>query len=41
MIISSTDDGCVMAISQILYGQYHIWDIHICVRPENQIFVGK
>ena len=26
---SSTDDGRVMAISQILYGQYHIWDIYI------------
>ena len=33
----STDHGRVMAISQILNGQYHIWDK--CVRPENQSFL--
>ena len=35
----STDDERVMAISQILNGQYHIWDI--CVRPENKVFCWK
>ena len=37
-----TDDGRVMAIAQIDYRQYDIWDIFgICVRPEKQFFVGK
>ena len=25
----TTDDGRVKAISQILYGQYHIWDLYV------------
>ena len=28
-LLESTDDGCVKAISQILYSQYHIWDIFV------------
>ena len=32
----TTNDGRVMAISKILYGQYHI-----CVRPENQKFYSR
>ena len=37
-----TDDGRVMAIAQIDYRQYDIWDIFgIGVRPEKQFFVGK
>ena len=43
--VLTTDDGRVMAISQIICGQYHICDIfgiflgYICVRPENQSFL--
>ena len=50
----ATDNGrlmamSVMAISQILYGQYHIWDIlgiylgciPICVRPSSKSKFGK
>ena len=32
--ILSTEDGSVNAISQILYGQYHIWEF--CFGPEDQ-----
>ena len=36
-----TEDGSVKAIFQFLYGQYHNWELHICVRPENQSFCRK
>ena len=26
---AATDNGRVKAISQILYGQYHIWDLYV------------
>ena len=26
---NNTDNGRVLASSQILYGQYHIWDIYV------------
>ena len=41
-MVKNTDNGLVMVISQILNGQYHIWD-YICVRPawQPKFFVGK
>ena len=29
IILNSTDDGLVKATSQILYGQYHSWDLYV------------
>jgi hypothetical protein len=38
-MVLHTNDGRLMAISQILYGQYHIWDI--CVSLKTNVFIGK
>ena len=36
----ATDDTRVMAISQIIYEQYHIWDIYV-LSLKTKVFVGK
>ena len=36
----ATDDTRVMAISQIIYEQYHIWDIYV-LGLKTKVFVGK
>ena len=40
IIYSGTDYGLLMAISQILFGQYHIWDI-FWLGLKTKVFCGK
>ena len=37
----NTDDGRVQVTLQILYGQYHIWDLFGIYMPESKVFCRK